>query len=130
MAQGKLVFHQIIQDSQDFGGDDQHMVSRAFFNVELENRTLKGLHSDIKQTVGTDYETSLLEVDFPEAIRGLIPYGVFRKHVERYYRDSFGASGRMFRIGPGAQVRMRHNIVRMVKEIEVEVSDPSKPTGW
>lgn len=27
----RITFHKLIQDSQDYGSDDEHMVSRAFF---------------------------------------------------------------------------------------------------
>ncbi len=42
MANGKLVFTQIIQDSRDLGGAGEHMVSRVFFHLELEDRALNG----------------------------------------------------------------------------------------
>jgi len=49
MVKSKLVFTQVIQDSQDFGGDDEHMVSRVFFNVEAGDKVLKGLCSELSR---------------------------------------------------------------------------------
>jgi len=33
MSQISVTFHKLIQDSQEFGSDDEHMVSRAFFKI-------------------------------------------------------------------------------------------------
>jgi hypothetical protein len=130
MVKGKLIFTKIVQDSQEYGSDDGHMVSRVFFSVELGEKIHKGLYTNIKQTVGSNYETAPLEVSFSRGYKGPLDYGVFREHVERYYRDSFGLSGRMIRMGPGVNLRMRNNIVLMTRVIDIEVDDRRKPSGW
>ena len=38
MPQISVTFHKLIQDSQEFGSDDEHMVSRAFFKIEVEGQ--------------------------------------------------------------------------------------------
>jgi len=35
MSKAKVIFHQCIQDSQEYGSDDEHMVSRIFFILEI-----------------------------------------------------------------------------------------------
>ena len=86
MLKGKLVFTRVIQDSQDYGSDDEHMVSRVFFDLEVGGDVRRGLYADVKQTVGTSYETAPLEVSFPQGYKGPLDCGVFRSHVETYYR--------------------------------------------
>ncbi len=130
MARGKIVFREILQDSQDIGGDDEHMVSVILFNLELEDRTLKDLRSSIKQTIGTNYAKAPLEVEYPPAIVGIVPYDVFRLHAEQYYRDSFGATGRAVNTDSGGHVIMQNNIIQMNKKVAVDIIDPSKTTGW
>jgi len=35
MSKAKIIFYKCVQDSQDYGSDDEHMVSRVFFNLEI-----------------------------------------------------------------------------------------------
>jgi len=35
VSKAKVIFHQCIQDSQEYGSDDEHMVSRIFFILEI-----------------------------------------------------------------------------------------------
>jgi hypothetical protein len=58
MAKAKIVFQKLIQDSQDYGSDDEHMVSRAFFTLEIEGDRHADMFVDIKQPVGGDFEKS------------------------------------------------------------------------
>lgn len=127
MVKGKLVFTKVIQDSQDFGSDDEHMVSRVFFDLEVRGEIHRGLYVDVKQTVGTDYETAPLEVSFPRGYKGPLDYGVFRQHVESYYREAFGSSGRAINV-PSA--RMRNNTSTSTKVVDIEVDDHTEPSGW
>lgn len=131
MVKGKLVFTKLIQDSQDLGSDDEHMVSRVFFSIELGEEVHRGLYANVKQTVGTNYETAPLEVSFPQGYKGPLSYSVFRQQVESYYRDAFGSSGRVVHFGPGAgSIRMRNNIVQATKVVDIEVDDHTVPSGW
>lgn len=34
----QITFKRLVQDSQDYGSDDEHMVSRAFFDMKIEVR--------------------------------------------------------------------------------------------
>ena len=58
MAKAKLVFHKCIQDSQDYGSDDERMVSRVFFTLTVAGNEHPDLYADIKQTVGSKVDTS------------------------------------------------------------------------
>ena len=57
MATTRIYLHQLIQDSRDYGSNDEHMVSRVFFDLEVDGKRYTGLHADIKQTVGSLFET-------------------------------------------------------------------------
>jgi len=43
MPPARIVFSELIQDSQDYGSDDEYMVSRVFFVLEFEGETHRGL---------------------------------------------------------------------------------------
>ena len=131
MVKGKLVFTKIIQDSQDYGSDDDHMISRVFFDLEARGLVYRDLYADVKQTVGTDYETAPLEVSFPRGYKGPLDYAAFREHVETYYRGAFGSTGGGIRFGPGvANIRMRDNTYISTKVVYFEVDPNREPSGW
>jgi len=65
MVPAKISFRELIQDSQDYGSDDEHMVSRVFFDFEIEGSVHSNLYADVKQPVGSSFETAPLEVSRP-----------------------------------------------------------------
>jgi len=127
MAKGRAIFRELLQDSQDLGSDDEHMVSRVFFDFEFEGAAHRGLHADIKQPVGSSYATAPLEVSKPANYKGPFNYAAFRNAVEAYYRGFVGAQGGGIRVGGGSNIRMRNN--RFTKESTIEFNVDSSG-GW
>jgi hypothetical protein len=110
MATATIRFKECIQDSQDYGSDDEHMVSRVFLDLESDGQVFPNLTVDIKQTVGSSFEDGPLEVAQPRGYDGSMNYAPFRNEVEKYYRGLVGKSGVAIRIGPGVSgLRMRNN---------------------
>jgi len=128
MAKARVIFHQCLQDSQNFGSDDEHMISRVSFTLEIDGRRYEGGLVDIKQTVGSSYETGPIEVGPPKGFpyEGPFNYEAFQVAVERYYRSCVGSTASGIRLGPGAvNIRMRNNLFKKesVEEFEVSGSD-------
>jgi hypothetical protein len=130
MPKAQLIFTTIIQDSQEFGSNNEHMVSRIFFDLRVGGDLHNGLAADVKQTVGADYENDPLEVSLPHSLAGSVIFEDFRKHVEQYYRESFGSSESAFRLGPATKVRMMHNVVNRRSVAEIEFLDSQRKAGW
>lgn len=134
MARVKVHFKKVHQDSQDYGSDDQHMISRVYFDVEVAGRIHSGLHVNVKQTVGADFERDPLEVDAPAPDAGAKPYagpfnpGAFRREVETYYREQVGRMGRSVHIAGATSVRMMGN--RFVSPKTVEFEATQSPGPW
>jgi hypothetical protein len=125
MAKARLIFEKCIQDSQDYGSDDEHMVSRIFFALEVEGKRYGGLYADVKQTVGSNYEEGPIETSSPRgaSYKGPFNYDAFRAAIEKYYRNMVGSSATGIRIGSAARnVRMRNNIFERQEVVEFEVS--------
>ncbi len=118
-------FSHCIQDSQDFGSDDEHMVSRVFFGIETEGETFENLVVDVKQAVGEAFETAPLEVSLPGGYAGTLNYAPFREAVESYYRSCVGYGGRGIRIEGATNIRMRNNLFEMLGEARVEYTENS-----
>jgi hypothetical protein len=108
MAKVKIVFHGCLQDSQEIGSDDEHMVSRVFFSLEVGKRNFDNLFVNIKQPVGSNYEDFPFEVESPKGIDGPFNYEAFRNAVETYYRELVGSQGSMIKI-VNSNVRMMNN---------------------
>jgi hypothetical protein len=125
MTKARLIFRKCIQDSHDYGSDDEHMISRVFFTLEVEGKRYDGLHADVKQTVGSSYEDGPLEISSPRGARyeGPFNYEAFRAAIEKYYRSLVGSSATGIRIGSGARnIRMRNNIFQRQEVVEFEIS--------
>lgn len=124
----KVKFSRSIQDSQDFGSDDEHMVSRVFFVFVVNGKTSREYSADLKQTVGDDYLEGSFEVSMP-GYDGPFNYDGFRRCVEQYYRLLIGPSGTQIRLtGPGT-FRMRDNQLGLNFECEFE-AEASTVDGW
>lgn len=117
----KIHFRELIQDSQDLGGDDEHMVSEVLFDLEIAGHTKPGLSCMVKQTVGGSFESEPLEVSRPREADSL-DLEEFRNAVEDYFRGLVGSSGRVLRVGPDASsLRMRNNRFVSSKTVEISV---------
>lgn len=125
MTKARVTFNKCIQDSQDYGSDEEHMVSRVFFTLEVEGRRYDGLYVDVKQTVGSSYEDGPIEVSSPKgtSYRGPFNYEAFGPAVEKYYRTLVGPTAIGIRIGSGARnIRMRNNTFQRQEVVEFQVS--------
>jgi hypothetical protein len=130
MVKGKLLFSQIMQNSQDLGTNDEHLVSRVFFDLVVGSKVHRGLYADVKQTVGTNYETAPLEVSLPAGFEGKINYDQFRRLVGAYYRNAVGSAGRGIRVASGSSVVMRNNLFVFSATAEIDVDESREPSGW
>ena len=109
MQTGKVTLQKLIQDSQDYGSNDEHMISRVFFDFEVEGQKYEGLYADIKQTVGSSFENAPLEVSKPVNYTGPFNFEAFHEIVEQYYRSLIGQSGSGIHITGGKKLRMHNN---------------------
>lgn len=97
-----VTFHRILIKSQEFGSDDEHMTSVITFTLAIRDEFFEDLTVQVKQTVGSDFNTAPLEVSAPEGYDGPINFNAFRDEVEIYYREQVGAQGRIFGIDPSS----------------------------
>ena len=120
-----ISFKKMIQDCQtyeSFDADDDHMVSRIFFDLDFAGRQYLNMKVEVSQPYGTRYETEPLEVGRPEgAYNGPWNHNVFSEHCERYYRRQVGRTGRGIRIAAGREVRMRDNEFSCGQQVTIEL---------
>lgn len=124
MAQVSITVYRCIQDSQEFGSDAQHMISRMFLRISVDDAPPIEANVDIKQIVGGDFETDPLEVGGPRDYRGPMDHAVFSAELESLYRSLVGRTGAI-RITSG---RMYNNILNINHSFAFDA--PSSPGGW
>ena len=117
MASMKINFASCVYDSENFGSDDQHIVSRVFFSIWCEGLRYSGLHADIKHPIVGDFETDLLEVTLPHGYDGPISREAFQRAVEQYYRSLVGGGGLGTHTGNGT-LRMRDHTFLLPRSFE------------
>ena len=116
MARAQVTFERVLQHTQDYDSSDPadtHMVSKAFFTLKTGGKTYPGMYVELKQPVGTSFETEVLEVGPPIGPDG--PYeGRWNQHgiadlAEHYYRGFVGSSGSGIRtVGNVRNLHMRN----------------------
>ncbi len=87
MSQAKIILHKCIHDSQEYGSDDEHMVSRVFFTIDTQSKVYSKLYVDIKQAVKGKLEIESLEVGSPVGYEGPFDHKLFQNAVKQYYRN-------------------------------------------
>jgi len=122
-----ITFQKLIQDSQDYGSNDDHMVSRVFFNLDIDGNLYPDLYADVKQIVGSAIESSPIEVSNPGGYKGPFDHDAFSNAVERYYRSLVGATGSGIRISGATNVRMRNNTFFATGVAKFEVKSSGGP---
>jgi hypothetical protein len=113
MVGGEMVtvnLTKFVQDAQEYGSNNEWMVSRVFFDVVVDGTPSGSFHADVKLVVGGSFETDALEVGPPVGYGGPFNHARFADEVVKYIRALVGASGSGIRIGPGARnIRMMNN---------------------
>ena len=126
MTIATLTFQKLIQEAQDVSSTEpkqNHLISRAFFRLDLNDKHYAGMSVILRQPFGTDYTKEPIEVEKPfGSYVGNWNQDAFRKIVEDYYRSAIGRQGRAMRIGPGSEnIRMRGNTIGFLKSYQLEI---------
>ncbi len=119
-------FTKFVQDSQEYGSNDEQMVSRVFFDLLVDGQPRGSFLADVKLVVGGSFETDALEVGRPSGYRGPFDHARFAEAVTKYVRGLVGSGGSGIRLGPGAKnIRMRNNTFVKPAPFSFEVSNDS-----
>ncbi len=117
MSKLELIFSKCIQDSQEYGSNNEHMISRIFFSINgIE------YECNVRQTYGESFsfEKEPIEVESPDELKKIINYGQFRDEVENYYRQIVGKNGIGIRIDGGTNARMSNNTCIITHKATIE----------
>jgi len=121
MALATVTFRRCIMNSPECEGDDRHMGSRIFFDLDVDGTPHPNLYSDITQPIGLGAETEFLEVTQPQGYVGPINFPVFQGLVEFYYRHVVGAQGLMVGFKP-SDMRFVGYVLEQEMRVQFEVA--------
>lgn len=122
MPTATVHFKELIQDSQNYGSDDEHMVSRVFFDLQVGDKKYPGAYANLKQAVGAT-ASEHIEVSPPAGYAGPFDHRKFQAEVEKYFRSLFVSSGSSIKRSPGAKgIRMRDCRHRKAVSVSFEVA--------
>lgn len=118
----KVNFASCVYDSEEYGSNDQQIVSRVFFNFWCEGLRYTGLHADIKHSVDGDLETDPLEITRPRDYDGPISLEAFQRAVGQYYRSLVGG-GEPGNDLANSKTRMRDHTFLVPRSFEFPLGD-------
>ena len=121
LQRARVTFHRCVQDSEKYGSNDELMVSRVFFTLETGGRGYRNFYADLKQAVGTSYETGPVEVSDPVGYAGPFNYSAFRDAAEKYYRTLVGSQAKGIHLEGGSNIRMRNKTFSMELQVEFDI---------
>jgi hypothetical protein len=128
MLSAMLHLNKLVQDSQEYGSDDEFMVSRVFFDLEIEGNWHRGLYANIKQVVGSPISANALEVSPPIGYKGPFNQEAFSKAVANYFLRLIGPNGSVFSLGNSKNIRMQNNSMAVPENVGFIIDSPSG--GW
>ncbi len=128
MIKVKILFHKCLQNAQEYGSNDEFMVSRIFFSLQFPDKQINDIYTDIKLTVGDQYEGGNIEVGQPQGYSGPFSYSAFRDAVAKYYRHLVGSSASGIHISGGSNIRMYNNWFYTPMTAEIEIDETKG--GW
>src|SRR6266852_3583164 len=135
MPRVKVTFQECIQDSQEYGSTDEHMVSRVWVDIDVDGVSRGGYIADLKQTVGSGFETGPIEVSRPIEVgtekpyRGPFDQNLFADEAAKYFRGLVGSQGWGIKLGGGStNIRMHGN--RFVNPKTIEFDATGRGEAW
>lgn len=109
MPKFTVTFHKWIQDSQEFGSTDEHMVSRVFFSLDVDGKGAGDFTADLKQAVGSEFNDANIEVGPPNGYDAPFDHEGFSRAARNYISGWIGPGGRAIKVQGSTVLRMRNN---------------------
>lgn len=116
-----LNLRDLLQNSQDYGTNDDHLVSVVRYEIVLDGQPQGSFESLVRQSAGGD-RADILEVGLPPGYGGPIDHQALSRCIESYFRSQVGAEGRGIRITGGSAI-MRDNRLVSAATCSFEVTE-------
>ena len=124
MKKAKMIFNKCVLDSKDFGSDEKNMISRVYYDLHVDGRTHRNLHTDIKQLAGSDLEGKITDMkNVPDDKVGINNKRKVYDLIEKYYRSLGGEHPKKLGLGLTGNIRVWSLTVEKEKTEEFEVNE-------
>lgn len=119
-----LNFKKIQQTSHNIRSDDDHMTATIILDITFDGTTYSDCTANIKQIIGSNYESEPLEISKVEGYKGPINRQNFAFIVQDLYFNLVGSQGGAIRVGKDASNVEMKNISFMInRTYEMSVKD-------
>lgn len=127
MPVAKIEFEKIVLDNQDYSSftyDEDQMVSRIFFSIEIDGEIYSGLSVEICQPFCTDFQCDPLEIAIPKGKYSAgWDHSAFSVFCEAYYRYVTDKMVLNKMDSASTNIRKRNNMFAMPASCEIEVPE-------
>ena len=128
MATATVAFRKCVINSQEYGGDDKHLASRVFFDLDIEGEGYANLYVDVRQSKTTDLKEESLEISGPYGYDGPFNCEVFQASLEFYYRQVIGEKGAGWDVLIGGPLQFEGWTIEQEMLVQFEVAESER--GW
>lgn len=108
MPSFKVTFRGCLQDLDESDRNDDYMLSRVFFTLEVDGEVVGDFSAEVKQVVGSSVERGDIEVSAPSGYDGPLDSQKFSDAVRDYFQGLIEHHDRAIRIAGVGYVRMRN----------------------
>ena len=118
MVKTRIVFHKVVQDGLEFGGDETHAVSRVHFDLEDGEKRYTGLFVDLTEPVHTLHEASDVQIGaFESPVK--LSRKAFEEAVCSYYQSLVRSAGYGKHLAKGKGFRSHGDVLGREQVIEL-----------
>jgi|GEM_PF-2252234 hypothetical protein len=87
MGDAKVIFHELVEYSQDAARNYTYKILRVYYSLEVEGRTINNLFSDVRQKASSGSEPDTIEVKPPPGYRGELDAKALCEAVRKYCKN-------------------------------------------
>ena len=111
MGIATVTFKRCVQNAENTGGDEEHIVSHIYFDLELDQQKHTDVCLEIKQPIQGD---APIEVSKPHGYTGAGEFSELREAAAAYYKKLVGTQ-------PAKEIPAQNNLIVQEETVEFEV---------
>ncbi len=127
MPVATIAFRRCVVNSSGYGSDEDHVGSRVFFDLQVEDEAYANVCVDVRQLVREGTENEPLLISHPDGYDGPLNFQVFQCLVEFYYRQAVGTKWGMLG-NTGIRMRLEDWVIEHEMLVQFELYDDE--AGW
>jgi len=108
MPSYKVTFRGCLQDLDESDRNDDYVLSRVFFTLEVDGDVVGDFSAEVKQVVGGEAERGDIEVSLPSGYGGQLDTQKFSDAVRDYFHGLIEHHARAVRIAGVGYLRTRN----------------------